>query len=36
MRVWYNSELDRATLQEIRDLLATLREDGDGNGEEEG
>ncbi len=27
MRVWYNSGLDRACLQEIRDLLATLRED---------
>lgn len=38
MRVWYNSELDRATLQEIRDLFATLREEEetDGNGEEEG
>lgn len=37
MRVWYNSELDRATLQEIRDLLATLREEeeAEGNGEEE-
>lgn len=36
MRVWYNSELDRATLQEIRDLFATLREEeGEGNSEEE-
>jgi len=38
MRVWYNSELDRATFQEIRDLFAALRdeEETDGNGEEEG
>jgi hypothetical protein len=37
MRVWYNSELDRATLQEIRDLLAALREEEEteSNGEEE-
>ncbi|MCE7986524.1 MAG: hypothetical protein DYG89_35580 [Caldilinea sp. CFX5] len=37
MRVWYNSELDRATLQEIRDLFATLREEEEteSNGEEE-
>ncbi len=27
MRVWYNSGLDQAALQEIRDLLATLHED---------
>lgn len=38
MRVWYNSELDRVTLQEIRDLFATLREEeeGEATGEEEG
>jgi len=38
MRVWYNSELDRATLQEIRDLVASLREEEEteSNGEEEG
>jgi len=30
MRVWYNSELDRACLQEIRDLLAGLREEDEG------
>ena len=37
MRVWYNSELDRATLQEIRDLFASLREEEEteGSGEEE-
>ncbi|MEZ4725717.1 MAG: thioredoxin family protein [Caldilineaceae bacterium] len=37
MRVWYNSELDRACLQEIRDLLASLREEdeSDSNLEEE-
>lgn len=34
MRVWYNSELDRATVQEIRDLFAALREE-EGNGEDE-
>jgi hypothetical protein len=27
MRVWYNSELDRACLHELRDLLAGLREE---------
>lgn len=27
MRVWYNSELDQAAIQEIRDLLASLREE---------
>jgi hypothetical protein len=36
MRVWYNSDLDRATMQELRDLFARLREDeeAEGNGEE--
>lgn len=34
MRVWYNSELDQAAIQEIRDLLASLREDEEqGSGE---
>lgn len=36
MRVWYNSELDQAALQEIRDLLASLREDEEqGSSEDE-
>lgn len=37
MRVWYNSGLDRACLHELRDLLATLREDDERetSGEEE-
>lgn len=34
MRVWYNSELDGAAIQEIRDLLASLREDEEPTGSE--
>lgn len=35
MRIWYNSELDRASLQEIRDLLASLREEDEREGNQE-
>lgn len=35
MRVWYNSDLDRAAIQEIRDLLASLREEEDQSGGED-
>ena len=37
MRVWYNSDLDQAAMQEIRDLLASLREEEEreGSGEED-
>lgn len=37
MRIWYNSGLDRASLQEICDLLVSLREDDEreGNQDEE-
>jgi hypothetical protein len=37
MRVWYNSGLDRACIHELRDLLASLREDDEreSSGEEE-
>lgn len=34
MRVWYNSELDQAAIQEIRDLLASLRDDEEPSGGE--
>ena len=35
MRVWYNSELDRATIQEIHKLLVDLQDDSADENEEE-